>query len=67
MKQNITVLLLLLLLFVLPLVTSVLLDWSFIQEEKSRKLLVYWLMFVEIIVTLLLLIQYLKHLKSGKF
>lgn len=64
MKQNIIVLTLISLLFLLPLLTSVLLDWSFIEAEKSRQNLVYWLMIVEIVITLILLIQYLKQLSK---
>lgn len=64
MKQNLIVALLIIMLFVLPLLTSILLDWTFIKAEKSRQILVYWLMIVEIIVTLILLLQYLKQLSK---
>lgn len=62
MKQNLTVVTLIAMLFLLPLLTSILLDWEFIKAEKSRQNLVYWLMIVEIVITLILLLQYLKQL-----
>lgn len=64
MKQNLTVIALIAMLFVLPLLTSILLDWQFIKAEKSRQNLVYWLMIVEIIITLIVLLQYLKQLSK---
>ena len=60
MKQNLIIIAILLSIVVLPLVTSLLLDWSFIAEQKSRKLVIYFFMVIEVIISVIVLLDYLK-------
>jgi hypothetical protein len=60
MKDSIIVVLLVLLMFSLPLITSTLLDWSFIIAHISRALIVHLLMIIEIIAIFIVLLSFLK-------
>lgn len=66
MKQNATVILLIMLMVALPLVTSLLLDWSFIKLQTARQLIVYLLMAIEVAVMILVLLYYLKKISTNK-
>jgi len=54
-KKTLQIILLLISLVVIPFATTLLLDWSFIQGQIVRAILVYLLIIVEIAVVLLLL------------
>jgi hypothetical protein len=60
MKQNIVTLALLIAIIVLPMLTSLLLDWSFVQKQIVRQILVYLLILIEICTLSTVLLYYLK-------
>lgn len=62
MKQNITVLVIIALMVVLPLTTSLLLDWSFISAHTSREIVIYMLMAIEVLAMAVVMIYYLKQI-----
>ena len=51
-------------LITIPLATSLLLQWSWIQEYMIRQIIVYIFISIEIIAMLLVIIQYLKSLQK---
>lgn len=62
--KNLITLLLILAIIVLPLITSLLLDWSFIENQSIRQWLIYLLMLLEIAILVILLLQYLKSISK---
>lgn len=55
MKETLQISGILLLAFLLPLLTSWLLDWSWIEQQMIRKALVILLMLIEIAISVLIL------------
>jgi len=47
--------------FILPAITSLLLDWSFIQAHWARQALVHLLMLVEFLCVIVMFWYYLKN------
>jgi hypothetical protein len=62
MKETIQISGILLLAFLLPLLTSWLLDWSWIDQNWTRKALVMLLMLIEIAISVLILKGMLKRI-----
>lgn len=61
--KNLLTLLLITLVFILPILTSMLLDLAFIQAYISRQIIIYTLMLTEALVIIIVLFNYLKSIK----
>lgn len=60
MKNNLIAAGLILLMFLLPMATSLLLEIELIEKNAARKILIYVLMLVEFVVIIIVLLQFLK-------
>lgn len=54
-KRTIQIIMLLANLIVVPFITTLLFDWHFIQQHVMRQILIYFLIFLEIVLIILLL------------